>query len=364
MRTHTKICIAATAAALLILAPTPWPSPDLGVVEGNAAGREWPLQGFGAGTIGGAGGQQYTVTSLGDSGPGTLRDAVSSSNRLIRFSVGGTIRLESSLVIQTHHLTIDAADAPSGGITITAAHGGVSSALLNIKNAHDIIVRHIRVRDAPDPGSGDNLRIWSNSYNIVIDHCSFRRGGDGNLDISDGAHDVTVQWCIIADTVKNSLVRTGLYNISFHHNLYVEGDERNPQLDDAHGVDMVNNVIYGWAGNYGTRIRNGSSANLVANYYVPGPGSDQSDALQIAGDAGPVYMEGNVIPPACQVSGTTGSRLPAPNVGEMTAEEALYAVLNDAGAHPRDSDDDGYTSIVAASPVESTSWGSIKGRYR
>ncbi len=364
MRTHTKIGIAAAAAALLILAPTPWSSPDLGVVEGNAAGREWPLQGFGAQTTGGAGGQQYTVTSLANSGPGTLRDAVSSPNRVITFAVEGTIRLESSLYITTHHLTIDATDAPGDGITITAAHGGVSSALVNIRGANDVIVRHLRVRDAPDPGSGDNIRIWDGAYNIVIDHCSVRRGGDGNLDISDGAHDVTVQWCIIADTVKNSLVRTGLYNISFHHNLYVDGDERNPQLDDAHGVDMVNNVIYGWAGNYGTRIRNGSSANLVANYYVPGPGSDQSDAVQIFGDAGPVYMEGNVIPPACGAMGTTGSRLPAPGVAEMTAEEALYAVIEDAGAHPRDADDDGYASVVAASPVESTSWGSIKGRYR
>ena len=197
-----------------------------------------------------------------------------------------------------------------------------------------------------------------------MDHCSFRRPGDGNLDISDDAHDVTVQWCILAEAYKNSLIRTGVSNISLHHNLYVHGDERNPQLDDATSVDMVNNVIYDWAGNYGTRLRNAASANIIANEYVVGPRSDAQDAIVIYDNPGPIYISGNVIPPACDVEGTTGSRLPAPAVTEMTPDDALRAVLNEAGAWPRDEADTDYVSIVASSPAQGLSWSAIKAMYR
>ena len=326
--------------------------------------RDRPLEGFGAGTPGGSGGTAYEVTSLADTGPGTLRDAVSQSDRMITFTVGGTIALEATLRVSGHHITIDGTTAPPPGITITAAHAGVANALLDLKECHDIVVRNVRIMDAPDTNYGDNLRIWDDAYNIVIDHCSLRRGGDGALDISDGAHDVTVQWCIIAETVKNSLIRTGVYNLSLHHNLYVAGDERNPQLDDACFVDMVNNVVCDWATNYGTRIRNGSTVNLVKNYYLAGDRSDESDAIVISEDAGAVYMDGNIVPPACPASGTTGTRLAAPAVTEMGPTEALVAVSSEAGAWPRDQEDENYVLGVLGNPVESRSWGHIKSIYR
>jgi len=312
-----------------------------------------PLQGFGADTVGGSGGESYVVTSLADSGPGTFRDAVSVSNREVTFAVGGTIELSSTVRVTGHHLTIDGSTAPHPGITITAAHSGVTGALFDIRGANDMIVRHIRVIDAPDPVSGDNLRIWDGG-----------RAGDGNVDICISAHDITIQWSIIAETVKNSLIRTGLTNISLHHNLFIAGDERNPQLDDATSVDMVNNVIYGWASNYGTRLRNGASANLVKNYYLPKSGSDEANAVVITPDAGAVYMEGNILPPSCTTSGTTQTRMAAPPVDEMSPVEALEAVLEEAGAHPRDADDEDFISGIVSNPVEPTSWGQIKSRYR
>jgi len=323
-----------------------------------------PLEGFGADTPGGSGGESYVVTSLANSGPGTFREAVSESDRNITFAVGGTIELESTVRITGNHITIDASTAPAPGITITAAHSGVAGALFDIRGASDIIVRHIRVVDAPDPDTGDNLRIWDGAHNIVIDHCSFRRAGDGNLDICIDAHDITVQWSIIADTVKNSLIRTGLTNISLHHNLFIVGDERNPQLSDAASVDMVNNVIYGWASNYGTRVRNGATANLVKNYYIPDAQSDQSDAVVIDGTAGGVFMDGNIIPPSCPAEGTTQTRFPAPPVTEMSPQDALEAIMEEAGAHPHDAEDRDYLDRIVASPVEPTSWGALKARYR
>jgi len=331
--------------------------------------RDRPIEGFGASTPGGSGGAAYCVTSLANSGPGTLRDALSVSNRNVTFSVGGTIALASTIRIEGHHITIDASSAPAPGITITAANSGVTSALIEVKVGHDVIFRNLRICDAPDVEAGDNLRIWDGAYNVVVDHCSLRRAGDGNLDISDGAHDVTVQWCILAETYKNSLIRTDVSNLSLHHNLYVHGDERNPQLDDAVFVDMVNNVIYDWAGNYGTRLRNTASANIVANAYIVGPRSDAQDAIVIYDNPGAIYLSGNVIPPACQVEGTTSTRLPAPAVTEMPVDQALWAVLDEAGAWPRDTEDRDYVEVVASSPTQvqaggMVSWASIKALYR
>jgi pectate lyase len=362
--TVAALAIIALAAALAVTFAESAAAPAPPATTSTGALRDRPLEGFGATTPGGNGGTVYEVTSLADSGPGTLRDAVSSPNRMVTFAVGGTIELATSLRVSTHHITIDGSTAPSPGITITAASPGVTGALLDLKACHDVIVRHLRIRDAPDLNAGDNVRIWDGAYNIVVDHCSMRRAGDGNLDISDNAHDLTVQWCLIAETVKNSLVRTGLSNLSFHHNLYVSGDERNPQLDDALVVDMVNNVIFDWASNYGTRVRNGSTANVVKNYYIPSERSDESDALVI--ESSTVYMSGNIMPPACAAYGNTGSRLPAPTVTEMSPEDALSAVLAEAGVFPRDAEDSAYVLRVIASSVETTSasWGQMKAMFR
>ncbi|MBD3348449.1 MAG: hypothetical protein GF400_04540 [Candidatus Eisenbacteria bacterium] len=359
MRTAAMIRV---LSGLLLLASFVSASPGQALAESGF--RDRPLEGYGADTPGGAGGTTYQVTSLSDSGPGSLRDALSGSNRMVTFSVAGTIELESTIRVSGSFITIDGTTAPDPGITITAAHTGVTNALLDLKECHDIIVRNIRICDAPDTNIGDNMRIWDDSYNIVVDHCSIRRGADGCLDISDRAHDITIQWCIIAETVKNSLVRTDVYNLSFHHNLYVSGDERNPQLDDADNVDMVNNVICDWAGNYGTRVRNGASVNLVKNYYLATDRSDESDAIVIDGTAEGVYMESNVLPSSCGAYGTTGARYPAPAVTEMGPMEALDAVMSEAGAWPRDAEDESYILITTGSPVESTSWGQIKARYR
>lgn len=360
MRTHLLTAVVAALTATVLIA---------GLPSGDAAAAfpDRPLEGFGTETTGGEGGASYVVTSLADDGPGTLRDAVegTASNRVVTFAVGGTIKLERTLRISGHHITIDATDAPAPGITITAGNTGILGALLDIKEAHDIIIRNIRVTDAPDPSAGDNLRIWDGSYNIVIDHCSFRRGGDGNVDICVSARDVTIQWSIIAETVKNSLIRTGLTNISLHHNLFVYGNERNPQFDDARNVDMVNNVIYGWASNYGTRARNGTTGNIVKNCYIEGPGSDGSDAVVIAADSGPIYMEGNLLPPGCPTTGTAGMRFPAPPVTEMDPEDARDAVLNEAGAHPRDAEDEDYILDISQTAVDNTitTWGGLKALY-
>ena len=168
--------------------------------QGSGGGSTGVYEGFGSQTQGGARGMPCVVSSLDDSGAGTLRDCVSASNRYVTFSVGGTIELASSIRMEgLDHITIDGSTAPSPGISVTAGAAGVANALFIVTGAsHDIIVTHLRFRDSTDVETGDTFRLYAGSHDIVIDHCSFRRGADGGLDITQDVHDVTVQFSIIA----------------------------------------------------------------------------------------------------------------------------------------------------------------------
>jgi pectate lyase len=130
-------------------------------------------QGFGASTRGGDDGKVVTVTSLDNSGPGTLRAALDAGNRRVVFEVGGTISLKNALILQHPHVTVDGETAPSPGIS-------VENKPFVIANTHDVVLRHLRFRESDD----DNLRITGGCRNVVVDHCSSTRAGDGAIDIT------------------------------------------------------------------------------------------------------------------------------------------------------------------------------------
>ena len=119
----------------------------------------------------------YRVTSLADSGAGTLRDALSQGNRCVVFDVAGTINLSSELRVKSN-TTVDGFTAPSPGITLRMRTVGID-------NATNVIVRGLRVRDTLDSGAAnqDGIRIY-NSANVVVSHCSFSRFEDGGVDVT------------------------------------------------------------------------------------------------------------------------------------------------------------------------------------
>jgi len=227
------------------------------------------FEGFGSFTPGGNNGSQVTVTSLADSGPGTLREAITNGNdRRIVFAIAGTIKLGSNLSIRDKSfITIDGSTAPSPGITLQGRG-------LDIRNSHDIIITHMRIRNASD----DGISIRIGSHNVVIDHCSVTNSFDGNIDITEDTRDVTVSWSIIGDTrpdwfslkTKGMLVANFDYpavtNISLHHNLFINEFQRSPQVSTAGLFDIRNNVIWNW-GSYGIRIREGAWGNIVNNAF-------------------------------------------------------------------------------------------------
>jgi pectate lyase len=94
--------------------------------------------GFGAIATGGNSGTTVTVTNLNDSGSGSLRDAVSGSNRNIEFAVSGYIVLESALSLSSD-ITINGQTAPSPGI-------GVMGGDVSASGKNNIIIRNFRMR--------------------------------------------------------------------------------------------------------------------------------------------------------------------------------------------------------------------------
>ena len=150
-------------------------------------------------------------------------------HRTIVFDVGGEIHLTSPIHVLGSFLTIDGLTAPAPGITLVGdglilrGNVGLPS---NQFPVNDVIVRGLRIRGAPF----DGIQIAFGAHHIVIDHVSVRDTGDGLIDITEGAHDVTVSWSILAGGSKAMLVKYNAYNVTLHHNLWVDTRNRNPNV--------------------------------------------------------------------------------------------------------------------------------------
>jgi pectate lyase len=170
------------------------------------AGTAFPgAEGFGRFAKGGRGGAIIQVTNLNDSGPGSLRACIDAAGpRVCVFRVGGVIRFTSKRpVIHNPYLTIAGETAPGGGILLTHAGGPDGLTPLAIKNSHDIVIRHIRVRTdlaGAQRGSNDAFTI-DNSRNVILDHVSGSWALDENVNSSTQADDITISWSIFAEGI-------------------------------------------------------------------------------------------------------------------------------------------------------------------
>ena len=287
-------------------------------------------EGHGRYTTGGRTGTIVHVTNLNDSGTGSLRAAVSSSNRIVVFDVGGEIALNSDLVFKDN-ITLLGQTAPEPGITLRYR---------TIRPGGNNIIRFIRFRrgEEKDVNDGADATWQRGKTNMILDHCSFSWSIDEIASFYDNQN-FTMQWCTLGEALANPGHTKGEHSYggiwggkgaSFHHNFLCHMQNRVPRFcgaryGDSYAkydktkyanpiqaeiVDFRNCVMYNWGngnGCYGGT--GGGQINIVNNYYKAGPAtvnktrvtqvsvatSDNASESPYMGYAARYYINGNYV---------------------------------------------------------------------
>ena len=340
--------------------------------------------GFGAADPGAAylsgtthyGGNVYHVTNLNDSGPGSFRTGVGGGGNIVVFDVGGSIQSLSPVACSSN-IDIEGQTAP-GGIQIFGAE-------TSFYGRSNIICRFMHFRDGtldPNyPGSSatnshTNAVNLGDTNNIIMDHCTFEFAAYNNVDEA-GSSDITFQNCIFADPISEQRFNCHFEGgpVTFINCLWANAHGRSP-LGKAN-LQFVNNIVY----NYGYGMDTGNSAgqfdwDVVNNYFIAGPSTSNSgDAYyQVDGNqhvyAIGNYMDGNkngVLDgsPDNGVSGatvetnywsTTPPLTATVNLPTLTAQNAFYTVVSNAGPVPRDQVDSQVVNNVLSLGTSGMFW--------
>lgn len=313
--------------------------------------------GFGQNVTGGRGGTVYHVTTLADSGPGSFRDAVNGSGRIIVFDVGGYIKLNSAVSCKGN-LTIAGQTAPGGGI-------GFRGGEISFSNRSNIICRYIRIRPGSETASStDDALAFADGRNMIFDHVSLEFGPWNNVGCvsSDWQNtpvtEVTFQNCLNANPTGQQFgahTESVSSTMSWFYTLFANSHNRNPlsKINDT----FINNVLYNCDAGYTTHTSTSFDHDIVNNYFIAGPASTgnipwfQIDANQS------IYYSGNFYD--SDENGVLGGGITTPywyqGVGtvlgspwsSLTSTSTLYSAraayrvtISQAGAFPRDQIDE------------------------
>jgi hypothetical protein len=333
-------------------------------------------QGFGMDTRAAYGGggtpSILRVTSLNDSGPGSLREALSTEGpRVVIFEVSGTISLDSPLVITSPYLTVAGQTAPTPGITVRNYGVQIST--------NDVLLQHLRIRPGADT-CNNAIEAWgASSFNIVVDHMSTSWGQDEVLVFYNGSRpmNATVWRSIAAEGLHGAMNgRCGgspdgvfeshgilLYdhtkNVSVSQTLFAHNIERNPYPKGDTVSYFANNLFYDWGEGrsaiFGDPDGSGLLlSTLVGNHFRRGPSTPSDTYIAQArflASGSQVYRSDNVSDdggsPISEFSVINGEGVD-PTVGTAPvtipgasplASGAVYdVVLTSAGARPSDRD--------------------------
>ena len=261
-------------------------------------------EGAGAFTKGGRGGRVIIVSTLADYRPGreavipgSLRAAISAKGpRIVVFQVSGNIELKEDLDVREPFLTIAGQTAPGDGICLKGSS-------LTI-DASEVVVRYMRIR----PGDIQKREldcISCSAHNVVLDDCSASWGIDETISTNGDSANVTVQWCIIAESLNHSVHHKGAHGygslisgpgeITYHHNVYANHRSRNPRPGDVL-LDFCNNLIFGWGDRAGYGGDENLRMNYIGNYLRPLDYSKRTEfAFSPGGLAERIYVEGNLL---------------------------------------------------------------------
>lgn len=358
-------------------------------------------EGFGATTVGGAGGRELLVTRLDDNpekpAKGSLRWALKQKGpRIVRFAVGGDVMLRDRIQVKEPFLTLDGSTAPEPGVCIR-------NGSLEFRDTHDILVQRLRIRlgdeatlkknkakgrKRPKGSGGLDCVSLHDCQRVLFDHCSVSWSCDELFGIVR-CREVTIQWCLLSEPLTNPklhpygdnhafCINASASTLSVHHCLLHKFVMRGPQFEcndmrkeDGYAVRMeaVNNVISGYTqsgSRYSTGVEKGNGTGkgktfefqFLGNLYIPARGKAKAiERVTKHGEgADPkVALLGNLLlktgndeqtPPRLHPLAHKGT-MPAVRVRDMDTRD-LMERLSEAASLP----DTGRLRFTAPVPVE------------
>lgn len=243
--------------------------------------------GFGSFATGGRGGTVYHVTNLNDAGTGSFRDAVSASNRIVVFDVGGYVSLATAVSVKSN-ITIAGQTAPGDGI-------GFMGREVSFSTSTNVIVRYVRFRQGDlDPDASKSGINFNNASNMIFDHVSVEFAQWNNID-AVGASNITFQYCITADPIGQQFAahtETGPY--TWYNCLFANSHNRCPLAKD--NTQYINNVVYNYQAGYTAGNTAGLfSHDLIGNYFITGPRTTSASNAMYQVNNQSFYMSGNIL---------------------------------------------------------------------
>lgn len=230
----------------------------------------------------------YNVVNLNDSGTGSLRWALEANGpRLVVFSVGGYIDLNSDISINSGSITVAGQTAPDPGVIVRYG-------TLRIRDSN-VRVEHITVMPgaSQDPvvaEKRDGISVYGSPKRgvylsgIWLRHVSVGWGVDENIGVQGLVDALKVERSLIFDGLSSGGHPKGNHSMNLAlgaqvrravivGNLLTGSNWRNPRFTSGNTVSFVNNAVY-VAGRKATHIDASREfpspvvADLIANYYV------------------------------------------------------------------------------------------------
>ncbi len=223
--------------------------------------------GFGAKAVAWKGGDIIEVTTLADSGAGSLRACAQNGDRprICVFRVSGTIQLDTPILVGSN-IYIAGQTAPGKGIQIR--NGNSTRTPLIVKNARDVVIRFLKVRPGPSvtPSANVDAITVEDSRNVYLGNLSMNFATDEtfNIHVSGGrVVDVTLADSILAHGLDRSTHPKGKHSkgalicsfdgkssicgrITIARNLFAHHRDRMPDIKgtDVGPIEVLNNVFY------------------------------------------------------------------------------------------------------------------------
>lgn len=252
-------------------------------------------EGFGHDSIGGRDGPLFMVTSLADSGPGTLREALELENRWIRFASNmvGTIRVSSTMYMKDRQ-TID-----GRGATVRIMGNGKNLGPLRIYNCRDVILINLNFDDGfsdweRDSEGADGITV-SGTKNLWIHRCRFSRWSDGGLDLTGKrSENVSITRCTFEKLWQACALHA--HKATVAHNRFTYCGGRAPKAITGF-VHSYNNLVERWKN---ASIQGSSHKGQLLsehNVFRPAPWTDGKIYNQVdsVDGKGRIYNKGHYV---------------------------------------------------------------------